>query len=86
MVTTPTITIRIEITIATIGRLMKNFDITWLPCGFDRRAGADLEQPSVTTRSPGFNPSSTIHFEPTRSPTFTGAKRIVLFGSTTATR
>ena len=26
--------------------------------------------PSTTTRSPGANPSVTIHIEPTRSPTF----------------
>ena len=85
MVTAPMITIRMEITIATMGRLMKNFDITFAPFGFTGRAGADLEQPSVTTRSPGFKPSSMIQSEPMRSPTLTGVKRIVLFGSTTAT-
>ena len=35
------------------------------------------------TRSPGFSPSSTIQFEPTRLPTVTRANRTVLFGSTT---
>ncbi len=38
--TAPMITIRMEITIATMGRLMKNFDITSLPCGVLRIHGA----------------------------------------------
>ena len=68
------------------GPRMKNFDITCLLSGFTTAPGRIWKRPSVTTRSPGFNPSSTIQFEPTRSPTFTGANRIVLLGSTTATR
>ena len=85
MVTAPMITIRMEITIATMGRLMKNFDITSPPFGFTGAPGRILNSPSVTTRSPGFSPSSTTQSEPIRSPTLTTAKRIVLFGSTTAT-
>ena len=63
--TRPTITIRMAITIATMGRLMKNFDITGLlgspaaeypawdsPCAPSRT----FEVPSETTRSPGFRP------------------------------
>jgi hypothetical protein len=34
MVTAPRITIRMEITIATMGRLMKNFDIQLFPARF----------------------------------------------------
>src|SRR6267143_5859508 len=45
MVTAPTITIRMAITIATIGRLMKNFDIAQFPsaarmCGFGCNEGS----------------------------------------------
>jgi hypothetical protein len=39
MVTTPMITRRMEITMATIGRLMKNFDITLLPSDSQARLG-----------------------------------------------
>ena len=42
MVIAPTITIRIEITMATIGRLMKNFDIAQFPsAGKLRGLGSD---------------------------------------------
>src|SRR5690349_9885002 len=55
MVITPMITVRIEMTIATIGRLMKNLDITCLPLlrlraialalrRMDDRSGPYLEQ------------------------------------------
>jgi hypothetical protein len=47
MVTAPMITIRMEITIATIGRLMKNFDITRLlsySLRIYRRTGPDFEE------------------------------------------
>src|SRR5882724_8349773 len=48
MVTAPTITIRMEITIATIGRLMKNFDINSLSfrgkmCELGSNGGTFLE-------------------------------------------
>ncbi len=41
--------------------------------------------PSATTRSPGFNPSSMIHWLPTRSLGFTFRMLILLSLSTTAT-
>ena len=78
IVTTPTITVTIAITMATIGRLMKNLDITQLPAG---EAVADVTltgmpsltfcTPSTTTRSPGLRPWSMIHIGPLRSPTLT---------------
>src|SRR3989440_8883998 len=78
IVTAPTITVTIAITMATIGRLMKNLDITQLPAA---EAVADVTltgmpsltfcTPSTTTRSPGLRPSSIIHMSPLRSPTLT---------------
>src|ERR671914_3108444 len=76
MATTPMITITIEMTIATIGRLMKNLAMTiYLGSGFAVGLASDIAVngfgltvmpaltlciPSATTLSPGFNPSSTI--------------------------
>ena len=78
IVTAPTITVTIAITIATIGRLMKNFDIFQL-AAFDALAIAIFTgmpsltfcTPSTTTRSPGLMPCSIIHIGPLRSPTCT---------------
>ena len=65
IVTPPTITIRIAITIATIGRLMKNFDIAQFPSpescaglAVTRVPSLSFASPSTTTCSPGLRPSS----------------------------
>src|SRR5258708_8615493 len=78
IVTTPTITVTMAITIATIGRLMKNLDMTQLTTTEELAAvtltgipSLTFCTPSTTTRSPGFRPCSTIHMEPLRSPTVT---------------
>ncbi len=78
MVTAPTITIRMEITIATIGRSMKNFDIAQFPSpeecagfGVTRVPSLSFCNPSTTTWSPGLRPSSITHIVPTVSPGFT---------------
>src|SRR5206468_1419995 len=86
IVTAPTITVTIAITMATIGRLMKNLDMIQLPAG---EAAADVIltgmpsltfcTPSTTTRSPGLRPWSIIHMGPLRSPTLTvGSKEFPL--------
>src|SRR5260370_32158474 len=96
MVMAPMMTVRMAMTIATMGRLMKNLDIGFylpfasLDCaenglGFTCAPGRTFCTPSPTTRSPGFNPSSTIHMEPTCSPTFTDTMLTLFSGSTTAT-
>src|SRR6185369_13943857 len=77
IVITPTMTVSSEITMATIGRLMKNFDISGSAVrrraldDADGAAISDLEHPSTTTCSPAFSPEVTIHRLPTRSPTVT---------------
>ena len=64
MVRAPPSTSTIEITIATMGRLMKNFDMTHLPVAFVVNGfgltcmpGRTFWVPSTTTRSPGLSPS-----------------------------
>ena len=78
MATAPTITITMEITIATMGRSIKNLEIIdFLPVAasstvaFTCMPSRTFEVPSETTSSPGAKPSSMIHKSPTRSPTFT---------------
>jgi hypothetical protein len=63
--TAPTITVMIAMTIATIGRLMKNFDTARLLGGLRPRTGRVHRRrrplifwtPSATTRSPGWSPT-----------------------------
>src|SRR5579862_2927140 len=92
----PMTTVRIAITIATIGRLMKNFDIDYLPPDPDLDPDLNgtgvtvlpfftFDVPSATTRSPGFKPLLMIHIVSTRSPTSTLRIVTLLFGPTTAT-
>ena len=92
-VTAPTITVTMAITMATMGRLIKNLDIVQLPfAGAATRVGLTTIPslafctPSNTTRSPGSRPSSTIHSAPVRSPTFTVLTVTLLSLPTTATR
>jgi hypothetical protein len=67
MATSPTMTIRIEMTMATMGRLMKNFDMVLTPCsagagaagserawGDGHAPGRTFWVPSAITCSPGF--------------------------------
>ena len=101
MATTPMITMMIEMTIATIGRLIKNLAMTiyldsFFAAGFSWAGapnglgvtiapGRTFWVPSATTLSPGFSPVSTIHCVPTRSPTLAGRISTVLLLFTTAT-
>src|SRR6266446_6756598 len=66
MATRPTITTRMEMTIATIGRSMKNLAMArsylgWATVSLTFAPALTLSSPSTMTRSPGFNPCSTIH-------------------------
>jgi hypothetical protein len=67
IVMAPISTMRMEITIATIGRLMKNFDMSGYLAfssatsaaygfGFTFKPWRTFCVPSATTRSPGFSP------------------------------
>ena len=87
-----TMTVTIAITMATIGRLMKNLDMLQLPStGAATRVGLTgmlsltFCTPSTTTRSPGLRPSSIIHIAPVRSPTLTVLRLTLLSFPTTAT-
>ena len=66
MVTAPTITIRMEITIATMGRLMKNLDmaVTFPPFPPARRTAWDSpacrDEPSARPRPPRVRPASIL--------------------------
>ena len=92
MVIAPTMTIRIEMTMATIGRLMKNLDMaqrssTVVGAGFGTTGVASLtfSSPATTTWSPGCKPSSITQSVPTFSPAFTGRMLALLSAPTTAT-
>src|SRR5438094_331167 len=94
--TTPTITMRMEITIATMGRLMKNFAMAGVYFGAAGSDGAlaaspifwpwrTRSPPSTTTRSPGLSPSAMTHSGPTRTSHFTVRTSTVSSSLTTAT-
>src|SRR5439155_875915 len=94
--TTPTITMRMEITIATMGRLMKNFAMAGVYFGAAGSDGAlaasrifwpwrTRSPPSTTTRSPGLSPSAMTHSGPTRTSHFTVRTSTVSSALTTAT-
>jgi hypothetical protein len=65
MTTAPTITVRMAITIATIGRLIKNLDMAAIFAangfGFTCIPWRTFCTPSATTRSPGLSRSLMIH-------------------------
>src|SRR5258706_11274264 len=76
IVTAPTITMRMEMTMATIGQLMKNLDTGqspfagWACLIFTVEPFCTFCSPSTITSSPCLTPLSTIQSGPTRSATF----------------
>src|SRR6185503_567583 len=95
----PTMTVTIAMTMATIGRLMKNAEImayvlsyraavsegAAIGFGLTTISGLTFWVPSATTVSPGLIPSSIIHIVSNRSPTLTVRMATLLSLSTTAT-
>src|SRR5258705_8877810 len=88
--TRPTRTVTIAITIATIGRLMKNFDTGHSPFAVDVNTFGVTTSPSFTdwapstaTRSPRCSPDATTHMEPRRPPTVT-ARALIRLSEPTA--
>ncbi len=89
--TRPASTVTIEMTMATIGRRMKNPDMAQCPSpeatngvactASPSRVGA----PSTTTRAPAASPSVTTQRLPTRSPTVTVRVATLLSSPTTRT-
>ena len=89
--TAPPTTKTSAMTIATIGRLMKNLDMAYpfagcagldaSAIGFTAIPSLTFCSPSVTTRSPGRSPSSTIHRPSTCSPAFTVRSATCVVGS-----
>ena len=93
IVMAPMNTVKIAITIATMGRLIKNLDMSHFPpepesngTGVTVSPSLILDVPSATTRSPTFKPLLMTHIVSTRSPTSTLRMATLLSGgSTTAT-
>ena len=91
----PTSTIRIEMTMATMGRLIKNFDMGHSPpaaaaestngLGFTCIPSFTFIKPCATIFSPALRPSVMTQLGPTRSPTFTVRKLTLLSAPTTTT-
>src|SRR4029079_6291629 len=89
--TRPDSTVKIAITIATMGRLMKNFGTGHSPFAVNVNGFGDTTSPSfanwapsTATRSPGRSPDETTSIGPRRSPTVTA--RVVIWLSEPNTR